>query len=306
MVAVTFAAAQSDFLDSVADAETLIVVAPASTLRDHSAWSLLAQCDACADVLASPATAAMAQDASGSIGGSSVGTYVSAAGGKLTRLVFVPLLDEASRLYSPTQSMAISGGLGDEGLGETTTSVLVVLRSEASDWGELIGPVRGGEPSAPWASHAVGPAACAIARACPLYSRKTSAAAANPVTVGFVAADAPGQLLEGPAVSLVAPTAFDAVRLTARLAETPTEQMNCDAVEAEARAAVADLPNVEVLSIVGEELKEAGLNAIHTVGRTSLVEPRLVVLKLTPTDPDAAAASPIGLVGIFTQHCSPR
>ena len=69
---------------------------------------------------------------------------------------------------------------------------------------------------------------------------------------------------------------------------------------------MADLPNVELLSIVGEELKEAGLNAIYTVGRTSLVEPRLVVLKLTPTDADAAAASPIGLVGIFTQHCSPR
>ena len=54
--------------------------------------------------------------------------------------------------------------------------------------------------------------------------------------------------------------------------------MNCHDVEAEARAAVAGLPNVTVTSIIGEELLAAGLNAIYTVGRTSLV-----VLKLTPT-----------------------
>ena len=92
----------------------------------------------------------------------------------------------------------------------------------------------------------------------------------------------------------IARETFDAVRLTARLAETPAEQMNCDAVEAEARAAVDGLPNVTVHSIVGDELLAAGLNAIHTVGRSSLVEPRLVVLKLTPRDPSAAAAPPIG------------
>ena len=67
--------------------------------------------------------------------------------------------------------------------------------------------------------------------------------------------------------------------------------------QAEARAAVAGIPNVRVYSIVGNELLAAGLNAIHTVGRASLVEPRLVVLELTPTDPMAAAAPPIGLVG---------
>ena len=67
--------------------------------------------------------------------------------------------------------------------------------------------------------------------------------------------------------------------------------------QAEARAAVEGIPNVEIHSIVGEELLAAGLNAIHTVGRTSLIEPRLVVMKLTPTDPTAAAAPPIGLVG---------
>jgi|EP01043_Picozoa_sp_COSAG02_P004887 leucyl aminopeptidase len=67
--------------------------------------------------------------------------------------------------------------------------------------------------------------------------------------------------------------------------------------QAEARAAVEGVPNVQVYSIVGQELLAAGLNAIYTVGRTSLIEPRLVVMELTPTDPTAAAAPPIGLVG---------
>ncbi len=67
--------------------------------------------------------------------------------------------------------------------------------------------------------------------------------------------------------------------------------------QAEARATMEGVPNVHIYSIVGDELLTAGLNAIHTVGRTSLIEPRLVVMELTPTDPTAAAAPPIGLVG---------
>ena len=269
MASVTFATSAADLLASVDAAEVLVVVAPAASLKDGSAWSALAG-SAAAAVLASPVTLVMAQDASPSITGSSISTYVSGSC-KLGRLVFVALPDSASRLYSDTHSMAISGGLCDAGLTADTT-VLVVLPT----------------------GNAVEPAACAIARATPLFTRKTSAAPSANVVVGLVGADG---LLTGPSVSLVAPAAFNAVRMAARLAETPTEQMNTDAVEAEAREAVADIPNVEVYSIVGDDLLAAGLNAIHTVGRTSLIDPRLVVLKLTPTDPVAAAAAPIGLVG---------
>ena len=238
MATVTFAASAADFRASVDVAEVIVVVAPAAALKDGSAFAALADCEPCAAVLASQATLAMAQDASPSVGGSSIATYV-ASGGKLGQLVLVALPDSASRLYSPTQSMAMSGGLVDAGLGDDNATVLVVLP----------------------AGDAVEPAACAIARACPLFTRKSSAAESPAsVVVGFVGADA--QLLEGPAVSLVAPAAFEAVRLTARLAETPTEQMNTDTVEAEARAAVAGLPNVEVESIVGEVGKTPFCDAI--------------------------------------------
>ena len=218
MANVTFATSAADLLASVDDADVLVIVAPAASLKDGSAWSALAGSEACA-ALASPATQAMAQDASPSVGGSSIATYISGSG-KLGQLVFVALPDSASRLYSSTHSMAMSGGLVDAGLGDADATVLVVLP----------------------AGDAVEPAACAIARACPLFTRKTSPASTANVVVGLVGAD--GEVLTGPAVSLVAPVAFKAVRLTARLAETPTEQMNTDAVEAE----VQDFPSLPLFS----------------------------------------------------------
>eukprot|EP01043_Picozoa_sp_COSAG02_P004886 COSAG02_NODE_130_length_34758_cov_80.817767_6_plen_221_part_00 len=209
MAHVTFPASADDFLISVESAEKVVVVAPAAALKDGSAWAVLAGgAPALAAVLASPATVAMAEDASASVEGSSIATYVDGPS-KLRQLVFVPLPDSASRLYSKTHSMAMSGGLVDAGLADgSNAAVLVVLPTD----------------------NAVEPAGRAIARACPIFNRKSSAAAATPsIVVGFVGSDA--KLLEGPAVSVVAPVAFNAVRLSARLAETPTEQMNTDTVE---------------------------------------------------------------------------
>ena len=209
MSQVTFAASADDFLASVDSADTVVVVAPAATLKDGSAWAVLAAgAPALEPVLASPATAAMAEDASPSVEGSSIATYVSGPG-KLGQLVFVPLPDSASRLYSKTHSMAMSGGLVDAGLRDLNNATVLIVLPADDD---------------------VEPAARAVARACPIFNRKSSAPAkTSSIVVGFVGADA--KLLEGPTVSVVAPVAFNAVRLTARLAETPTQQMNTDDVE---------------------------------------------------------------------------
>eukprot|EP01046_Picozoa_sp_COSAG06_P028045 COSAG06_NODE_2505_length_6750_cov_3.393926_7_plen_416_part_00 len=290
MAAVTFAPSEAAFTAQLERSSELIVVAPCATLRDGSALQLLraSAASAVAQALAGDVTEAMAADASATsaVSGSSISSYVSTRG-ELSRLTFVPLPDSASRHYSPTQSMAISGGLVAAGIGGVATSTVLVVLPSADFHGHLT--VRE-------AAFAVSPAASAIGRACPVYSRKTTSSSATPnsVVVGFVSAGAPNELMLNAATLAIARETFDAVRLTARLAETPAEQMNCDAVEAEARAAVDGLPNVTVRSIVGDELLAAGLNAIHTVGRSSLVEPRLVVLKLTPSDPSAAAAAPIG------------
>ena len=290
MAAVTFAPSEAAFTAQLERSSELIVVAPCAMLRDGSALQLLraSAASAVAQTLAGDVAEAMAADASATsaVSGSSISSYVSTRG-ELSRLTFVPLPDSASRHYSPTQSMAISGGLVAAGIGGVATSTVLVVLPSADFRGHLT--VRE-------AAFAVSPAASAIGRACPVYSRKTTSGSATPnsVVVGFVSAGAPTELMLNAATLAIARETFDAVRLTARLAETPAEQMNCDAVEAEARAAVDGLPNVTVHSIVGDELLAAGLNAIHTVGRSSLVEPRLVVLKLTPRDPSAAAAPPIG------------
>jgi hypothetical protein len=208
MARVTFAASAEEFSASVESAETIVVVAPAAALKDGSAWAVLTAVPALAPVLASPATAAMAEDISPSVEGSSTATYIDRAG-SVGRLVFVALPDSASRLYSDTHSMAISGGLVDAGLGDVNTAVLAVLAADI----------------------AVEPAARAIARACPTFHRKSSPAASSSVVVGFVVSADTTKLLDGPSVSVVAPIALNAVRLTARLAETPAEQMNTDGVE---------------------------------------------------------------------------
>ena len=121
MAHVTFASADI-FLASAQNAETVMVVAPAAALKEGSAWAVLAAgAPALAPVLASPATAAMADDARASVDGSSIATYVGGPG-KLRQLVFVPLPDSASRLYSETHSMAMSGGLVDAGLADATNA----------------------------------------------------------------------------------------------------------------------------------------------------------------------------------------
>jgi hypothetical protein len=242
MATFTFATSPDGFWDAARAAQTLYVVAPAAALTDGSAFApgLFAHAAAVYPAAVLTVAAALAETAGGgSVNGSAVSSVVVVEGCPLKKLVLVPLPDRSSRLYSPTQSMAISGGLHAAGLGGTggVEAVLVFVGDEAG----------------------IGPAACGIGRGCPLFSKKTkgeAGASHGQVTIGFAAA---GALLAGPYVATVAPLAFDAVRSTARIAETPCEEMNCDGVEAEARAVVVAYPNVAVSSIVGPALLEAGL-----------------------------------------------
>lgn len=261
------------FAAAVAASPAIYIVAPAANLRDGSAFRLLPDLGGTALL---ETAAAMAESASSSadVGGTAVSSFVVGAG-SLSRVHLVPLPDESSRMYSPTQSMAITGGLVEAGLGDSgDATVLVVLRSESDkDWASH-GPVRGGAADAPWAKHALGPAACGVARALPLFSRKTSAAVPAKISLGFVAAEQSSVLLGGPSVDKYVPIAIDAVRNTARVCETPCEDLGCAKMEAEARAAVAGLPNVSITSIEGDELLSAGLRAYDTHVTTHTLEPK--------------------------------
>lgn len=273
MATLTFAPDSQTWLAAAGEASAVYIVAPKSALQDGTAYALLSNSSLpLAGAFADGAIAgALAASASGSINGSMTSSTV-VGPGALKKLGFVALPDACSRYYSPTHSMAVTGGLNGIGAGEGSVAVLVVLAD--SDY--ALPAVRG------------------VARACPRYSRKTGATSACEVVVGISTIVTPTNMLPAAASW---PLAAEAVRNTARINDTPTADMNTAEVEAEARSALAGIPNVTIESIVGEDLLEKGLGAIHAVGRTSLSPPRLVVLTLTPSDPNAAAKPPIALVG---------
>ena len=270
----SFAPDPDAWLAAAADASAVYVVAPKSALQDGTAFALLSSSALpLAAAFADGAIAgALAASASASINGSMTSSSVVGLGG-LDTLGFVALPDACSRYYSPTHSMAVTGGLKGIGAAGAGSAVVLMVLADAE---YALPAVRG------------------IARACPRYSRKTGSTSGRHGVVGLSTTAEPTKMLP-PLVSW--PLAAEAVRNTARINDTPTADMNTADVEAEARTALAGVPNVAIESIVGDELLENGLGAIHAVGRTSLSPPRLVVLTLTPSDPDAAAKPPVALVG---------
>ncbi len=187
--------------------------------------------------------------------GAVAGTY----GGKgAPRRLFVAALpDEIGRHNSPTQAESIHVCLSKVSAGKAK-KVAVVIRLEDAD-------------------HYVA-AACAVARSYPLFSRSTGKKSGK-VTLKVAAA-----LDNGKAVSPmkeIKPT-VEAVRLAARLVDTPAEDMKTADVEAEARAAVKGIKGVKVRSIVGDRLLAMKMGGIHAVGRTAVVPPRLTILEYVP------------------------
>mmetsp|Transcript_32942 Transcript_32942/g.72338 ORF Transcript_32942/g.72338 Transcript_32942/m.72338 type:complete len:561 (-) Transcript_32942:992-2674(-) len=141
----------------------------------------------------------------------------------------------------------------------------------------------------------VAPAACAIAKAFPLFSMKstpTSSAASGgdgggeveplPVRVGFVAAK--GDV--GEAHYRAATLAADGVRLAARLVDSPPELLTTTAFVEEAKAAVSRLKalgravSCDVSS--GTELRDKGYGGIYGVGKCAVEPPALVILSHVP------------------------
>lgn len=253
----------------------MFVVAPASSLRNGSAFALLSSNSA----LLAAATALAAKVGPGSPTGSSASTLVLGGGDDTPdEVVLVPLAENVSRYYSGTHSMAITAGLASAGISTSGGSVLIVLAQEA---------------------HLV-PAAMAVARACPTYSRKTSGGNATsppPVVVGFASATDPGVLLDESKALSAAELITDSIRQAADIAETPAEDASTADVEARARAVLEGVPGVDITTIAGDDLRAAGLEGIYNVGRAAVVPPRLVILRYTPAEAAQAATPAIGLVG---------
>jgi hypothetical protein len=233
---IVFAAGDEFFAQSEGCTKAF-VVAPASSLKSGLAFGALQHDTA----LVASLEALAAKAGEGTATGSSSSTLVIGGSGASEAAV-VPLAEESSRYYSPTQSMAITAGLASAGVaGAKKASVLIVLKEE---------------------EHLL-PAAMAVARACPTYSRKSTPAAETVVVVGFVHVAAPTVLLADAAKLCAAELISQSIREAAHIAETPAEDASTADVEATARAMLVGVPNVEITSIVGEDLRACGLGGIY-------------------------------------------
>ena len=81
----------------------------------------------------------------------------------------------------------------------------------------------------------------------------------------------------------------EAIQLTARLVDTPCNEMNTDHFVEEAKLVASKLGIVPTI-IRGEELRERGFGGIYGVGKASVNPPALVVLSHKPADSNRSIA----------------
>lgn len=131
--------------------------------------------------------------------------------------------------------------------------------------------------------------ACAIARALPLYTRKSSAGAGRrTVTAEFLLVPntgvAPLQLnglsLEETELQCLRDIA-EGIRLAARITDTPCKDMHTDTFIREIRN-VGETLGLDAVVIRGEELKSRGFGGLYAVGKAAIHLPALVILSHTP------------------------
>jgi probable aminopeptidase NPEPL1 len=128
---------------------------------------------------------------------------------------------------------------------------------------------------------------CAVARAFPIYSRKTGSGNENTtVSVEFVIV--PSNSESGDEATELTPEelkvlddAATGIRLAARIVDTPCNEMNVDNFLQEIRN-IGDALKIEPTVIRGEELAEKGFGGIYGVGKAATVPPALAVLSYTP------------------------
>ncbi|KAL6458582.1 hypothetical protein MHYP_G00338120 [Metynnis hypsauchen] len=126
--------------------------------------------------------------------------------------------------------------------------------------------------------------ACAIARAFPLFTRRSTSSRRTEkkhVTVEFVTVGQDNGPLELSTLECLSNTA-DGVRLAARIVDTPCSEMNTDHFLEEIKAVGNEL-GITPTIIRGEELKHRGFGGIYGVGKAAEHPPALAVLSHTPS-----------------------
>ena len=143
---------------------------------------------------------------------------------------------------------------------------------------------------------------CAVARAYSLYNKKTVGDQPNVqarqarevlVSVEFLIVDDNTDTVSPSVLSKedrsVLESSSEAIHLTARLVDTPCNEMNTDHFVEEAKMVASKLGIVPTI-IRGEELRERGLGGIYGVGKAAANPPALVVLTHKPADSNKSIA----------------
>jgi len=202
--------------------------------------------------------------------GASSSTLFALPEGGTSTLVAAVLPEQCSRHNSPMRPYAITALVGpavaDAAKEQGGAAVVLILDDPA---------------------HATG-AACAAARAFPLYSMKRvgqQPAERGTVSIGLATKDAAlDSSVYGPCAK-----AADAVRLAARLVDTPPEVLTTTAFVAEAEAIASRLRaigrEVTVEVIAGAELRDRGYGGLWGVGKAATEPPALCALSHVPPAP---------------------
>ncbi|XP_017780863.1 PREDICTED: probable aminopeptidase NPEPL1 [Nicrophorus vespilloides] len=127
---------------------------------------------------------------------------------------------------------------------------------------------------------------CAVARAFPTYSRKTTISNSNNnVTIEFIVI--PNQESNDDSLDVtpedlrVLDAAAYGIRLAAFIVDAPCNEMNVDHFVQEVEKVGNEL-NIKPTIIRGEELREKGFGGIYGVGKAATCPPALAVLSHTP------------------------
>jgi len=180
-----------------------------------------------------------------------------------SRLIVCLLPEHCSRHNTPTRSYSITALLKKQLPSSGKVGVLCSLDD---------------------ASHALA-AACSVARAAPEFTLKSPAEDAKDreIRVGFLA----DEQSVSPSTSLT--DTADAVRLAARLVDSPTSVLNTDAFVEEARS-VAATTGASIEVVRGDELRDGGFGGLWGVGKAAIHPPALVLLSAGPEDAERTIA----------------
>ena len=135
---------------------------------------------------------------------------------------------------------------------------------------------------------AIGPLASGIAKAFPLFSRKSGDSTDRTVDVVFC--NNSGKFVDDDEQLKAARSVASGVRLAGRLMDSHPELMTTTKFAEEVQALVAKHPNVSFKQLVGDECKPYG--GLHAVGRAAVCPPRLILLEY-----DGGGDETVALVG---------